>query len=306
MSVTENPDNVSIPKPTDHGFNVITPFKYLDQPDLSRAVLLVLNQSLVGMNIPQLWSNTKLHVCADGGANQLYDFFEEDEAARSQHIPEFIVGDLDSLTGKTRLYYELKGSIVIPQLTQYATDFDKALTVSRLYFYSEEMKAKVQDYKNIDKHDGLAQLELQVENPQPDAEDIFVYALGGIGGRFDQTIASIHQLYKISEKYKYIDLIFITDSDTVFLVDKGINYIEYELKGLWNSKDAVPVCGLLPLGSNKVTLNTKGLKYDVTDWESDMLGNVSSSNGICGVNGVIVETTEAIVMNIVVDHHTVK
>lgn len=305
MSVVENPDDVTVSKADGQVYNVISPFKYLDQPDLNKTVLLILNQGLAGMNILQLWNNTQLHVCADGGANQLYEYFGENEKARALHIPHFIVGDLDSLTDKTRAYYALHGTIVIPQLTQYATDFDKSLLVSRLYFHSEETRAKLQDYEKIDEHDGLAQLELEVSTPPTEADDIYVYALGGIGGRFDQTIASMHQLYKLSEQYKYIDILFITSSDIVFLVKKGKNYIEYSLKQLWNAQDKVPVCGLLPLGNTPVTLNTSGLKYDVTDWESSMLGNVSSSNGICGVNGVIVESSGPIVMNIVVDHHTV-
>lgn len=304
MSVTESPDNITIPKPSED-FRLVQPFKYLQYPDLHRTVLLILNQKLDGVNLPQLWSCTELHLCADGGADQLYNYFDSEDE-RVKFIPQFITGDLDSLTESVKQYYAGKGTIIIKQLTQYSTDFHKCLQLSRIYYYSEEEKSKLfQKPSIIDDHCGLLDLENSLSKKSHDPM-MYVYALGGIGGRFDQTIGSIHVLYKLSQEFPYIELTFITKYDIVFLLQKGLNYIGYTLKNLWNKHDEVPVCGLLPLGNKTVTLNTKGLKYDVTDWDTDMLDKVSSSNGVSGTDGVIIETSEPIVINMVVDHHTVN
>jgi hypothetical protein len=51
------------------------------------------------------WSNACLHICADGAANRLYSSFNgTDEIAT--YIPEYIVGDMDSILPQTRDYYE--------------------------------------------------------------------------------------------------------------------------------------------------------------------------------------------------------
>lgn len=44
-------------------------------------------------------------ICADGGANFLYDHQEREEI-----IPKAIVGDLDSFKPEARKYYESKGT----------------------------------------------------------------------------------------------------------------------------------------------------------------------------------------------------
>lgn len=69
-----------------------------------------------------------------------------------------------------------------------------------------------------------------------------------------------------------------------------------------NGSSPTPTCGLLPL-SNKtpIILNSYGLKYDMRNWKTEMLGQVSSSNRISGETGFIVECSDDIVMNIEID-----
>jgi len=63
-----------------------TPFKPLDFLELvpkkqdkdliARTSLLILNQPINGIDfLKRVWSNSSWRVCADGGANRLYDLF---------------------------------------------------------------------------------------------------------------------------------------------------------------------------------------------------------------------------------------
>lgn len=294
--VVELPDDSEIPRPL-KSHALIEPFSFYESSvHKSRKCLVILNQSIKRMELPKLWATTELHVCADGGANQLYRYFD-DSVERSKYIPDFITGDCDSLTEEVKLYYTQKGTIVIPQYTQYATDFNKALSLVKVFFYSELLKQNL--YEEIDSNNGLAEL-IGTLKQRPSEKDITVYILGGIGGRFDQTVHSISQLYKLNQSHPYLQNIFITESDLIFLVKKGLNYIAYPSKSIF-SNSKVPVCGLLPLSNTSVTLNTHGLKYDVSNWKSDMLGNVSSSNGISGVNGFSIDCTDDIVLNVSIE-----
>ena len=51
-----------------------------------------------------MWSKCNLKVCADGGANRLFDSLSPE--TRADCIPNYIVGDLDSLRPEVKEYYE--------------------------------------------------------------------------------------------------------------------------------------------------------------------------------------------------------
>ena len=58
-------------------------------------------------------------MCADGGANRLYD--------RVDWIPDLIVGDLDSLRPSVRKHYAAQGTRILERPDQNFNDLDKAL-----------------------------------------------------------------------------------------------------------------------------------------------------------------------------------
>ena len=72
---------------------------------------------------PHIWALTtghtgaaNLHICADGGANRLYDLFSSGQAAaaaaaerRALYCPQIIKGDLDSLRPEVQQFYEQHG-----------------------------------------------------------------------------------------------------------------------------------------------------------------------------------------------------
>lgn len=296
--VVERPDDIEVPPPSEP-YTLIEPFEFFnDSSGISKKCLIILNQSIRDMNLRRLWPNTRLHICADGGANQLYDYFEH-ENERSKFVPDFITGDCDSVTNEVKQYYILKGTVVIPQYSQYSTDLTKSLMLTKIYFHSETLRLKL--YEGIEPDNGLSELGQHLE--ASGATPVYVYMLGGIGGRFDQTIHSINQLYKLNQSDPHLQIFFVSHSDMIFLIKKGLNYIQYERKSLFNTSKKAPICGLLPLSNTPITLNTHGLKYDVINWTSSMVGNVSSSNGICGTNGFIVNATDDIVMNASIDHY---
>ncbi|KAK6465569.1 hypothetical protein DFJ63DRAFT_282130 [Scheffersomyces coipomensis] len=300
--VVERPDDFTIPAPNPNEIStIIQPFEYWNEASNNeRNVLVLLNQSIEGINLQRLWDNTELHICADGGANRLYDYFAN-EYTREDYIPQFIVGDFDSIRKEVRLYYAKRGAKVIPQLTQYSTDFTKAMNTIQAYYFSPQSRQDLQVIE--DTNNGIAELlESHNVSNQINHRNIRVYILSGIGGRFDQTIHSISQLYILNQSVPYLQLFFITTSDIIFLIQKGKSLIKYPSKEIIHINTNVPSCGLLPLGNTEVIISSLGLKYDVTDWPSSMLGNVSSSNGISGTDGVILDVSDAIVMNIETCH----
>ena len=57
----------------------------------------------------RLWQNATLRVCADGAGNRLYDEFGEDYLPKLK-LPDWIVGDLDSIRPEVCSYFQSKVS----------------------------------------------------------------------------------------------------------------------------------------------------------------------------------------------------
>jgi thiamine pyrophosphokinase len=66
--------------------------------------LILLNSETLSIpQVKQLWNLCNMKICADGGANRLFNGIEESE--RSRFIPNFITGDLDSVKQDVADYY---------------------------------------------------------------------------------------------------------------------------------------------------------------------------------------------------------
>lgn len=78
-----------------------------------------------------LWARAVLRVCADGGANRLYDSFNKDDntadSCRARFVPDVIVGDLDSLRPEVEEFYKGMGTEVKRHVDQDYNDFEKCL-----------------------------------------------------------------------------------------------------------------------------------------------------------------------------------
>ena len=106
----------------------------LRRPEVTEDELLILNYHLPAVT-PHLLRHTRRCFCADGGANRLYDelpgMFPARAAAdvRASHVPDAIVGDLDSVRPDVLAYYRARGCRAVDlSHDQDTTDLRKAVT----------------------------------------------------------------------------------------------------------------------------------------------------------------------------------
>ncbi|KAF1799097.1 thiamine pyrophosphokinase [Mucor lusitanicus] len=204
--------------------------------------LIVLNQPINHVDaFHRLWSNATYKFVADGGSNRLYDAFKHDQEALAQYIPDEIRGDLDSIRPDVRAYYESKSVKITKVSDQDSTDFMKCVAL-----LSEKEKERGQIFD--------------------------IVATPALGGRFDQTIASINMLYMLKDEIER-RFILVSDENLTMLLDKGTHQIhcQLDLEG--------PTCGVMPIGS-PATLTTKGLKWDMDNLKCEFGGMVSTSNAV--------------------------
>mmetsp|Transcript_6030 Transcript_6030/g.8530 ORF Transcript_6030/g.8530 Transcript_6030/m.8530 type:complete len:308 (+) Transcript_6030:50-973(+) len=96
--------------------------KMHDMCEFGAEALIILNSDSFGVNLlSALWSGAKIRVCADGGANKLYDLTD------GLLVPDFIVGDLDSARIQVLDFYKQHGTKVERVEDQDLNDFDKAM-----------------------------------------------------------------------------------------------------------------------------------------------------------------------------------
>ncbi|KAH0535927.1 hypothetical protein FGG08_007170 [Glutinoglossum americanum] len=271
------------------------PVSYLNSesvPTLSYT-LLILNQPIDGKRFSRYWEGSSFKICADGGANRLYDLCEKSESHAlkyyvgfigphhfvtggrrlafaqliSLQIPEVIHGDLDSLLPKVEEFYRGSGSQIIRDPDQETTDFMKCLKL---------ISTKTSEIIGCSSH------------------ELDVVALGGLGGRVDHGLSQLHHLYMASEDTSlHIGrIILLTPESITFLLHKGHNKIHTPLgKGALAEN-----VGIIPVGRPAV-ISTKGLEWDVNDWTTEIGGRISTSNHIKS-DIVEVETTERVVFTI--------
>lgn len=296
-SVVENTEELQFQPPA---YSHVLDLNGFLSPHQNDSALLILNQKIMVTGVfEKLWRNYFLHVCADGGANRLYEYFDNDED-RSRHIPNYIVGDLDSVREDVLRFYIQKGVAIIRQTSQYATDFTKSLQLISLHFFSSSFH-KVTRSSGIDTNYGIEDCHgihtlYHSERKIWVDRDVDLLVLNAIDGRFDQTIHSITQLYATARTDAYYRLCYLTTTDLIMLVPTGGALIKYSKKF---KEECIKNCGLLPVGKPSVIRATRGLKWDVENWPTSIIsGKVSSSNRFVGDTCCFFDVEDPMVLNI--------
>jgi hypothetical protein len=67
--------------------------------------LIILNSDSFDLSLlRRIWPHFRLKICADGGANRLYDLLETSED-KIAHLPDLVKGDLDSIRPDVSNFY---------------------------------------------------------------------------------------------------------------------------------------------------------------------------------------------------------
>lgn len=316
--VIENPDRMDISiediENTSPYVIDLDSFLKIGENTTEFTTLLILNQKInISSLFFKLWSRYDLKICADGAANMLYEFFT-DEDERSKFLPHYIIGDLDSIREDVLEFYSSRNVIIIKQCTQYSTDFTKCANLISLHFFSEKFHKIIQEHSlehSTNKADENFNYGIELERGIHSLYDellqyneangiklstVNVLTLNAIGGRFDQTIHSLTQLYSLRATDPYLRLIYLTETDIIFLIPNSGCLIKYDENF---HDEVIGNCGILPIGGATTILRTKGLKWDVENWATSIAtGHVSSSNRIVARNKCYIDVKDAIVLSV--------
>jgi thiamine pyrophosphokinase len=241
-----------------------------------RTALIILNSPIARPPSPlfeELWKGSDIRICADGGANRLYDATmlqntnqESPLSLSSQsYIPDRIKGDLDSLLPHVRDYYDQFSTCRIEKdPCQDTNDLDKSLQILMM----------IQDDDGDTSTTSTTSVVV--------VDRVIVY--GAFGGRFDQEMASFQALYKWGPKFGYQIFLYNDETCAFLLPPKArceIRMPYYNDKHLITMMGEGPTCGLIPLSCKCDSITTSGLQWDLDGTiPLEFGGLVSSSNRI--------------------------
>jgi thiamine pyrophosphokinase len=232
--------------------------------------IVILNQPL---NLPfsvyqNLWNNSSCNIAADGGANRVFTLNRSSSSEEDLPLTT-VIGDLDSLLPEAHGYWRSRNVPVIHDEDQYSTDFMKAVNYIR--------------------------------GKQDKGLDIVV--LGGLGGRVDQGMSVLHQLYTYQKELGYPDgKMFLLSTEAVtFVLKSGRHRIKAIAK---YGEDGLGAglgkhVGIIPLKEPSV-ITTEGLEWDVENWQTEFGGQMSTSNHV-KKDWVMIETTKDVLFTIDLD-----
>jgi thiamine pyrophosphokinase len=202
----------------------------------------------------------RLRICADGGANVLFESMPLIEGAMQGSIfsPDVIIGDFDSIRPEIKSLYAASGVKIVQVLDQSNTDLDKAL----LYAQSE----------------------------LTEASNHFVVIAGSIGayeGRIDQFFAVINSMYRyVNSNFRLISL---GNESVMMVLSRGFHTLNLPPSAYHRH------CGLVPVFGPVRELATTGLRWNLDpSMGESIFGDLVSTNNIIDDLTVTVNTTDPI------------
>lgn len=246
--------------------------------------------------VNRLWDRCQYKLCADGGANRL--FASLNEAERSRYVPDYVVGDLDSLESSISEFYRCD----VVKVPLFSLMCDRMLSI-----HSSKgchiVRNPDQDSNDLDKTlvvlKDLLTPAASSDETQPVRIEQEIIIVGAFGGRFDQEMANIHALFRWKDVFARIVLL---DTDSVtFLLDERYHH-EIYLQREPNIVMEGTVIGLLPIGRPAERVSTTGLQWNLHDHPLSFGQLISSSNRFCEndptatqINCVTVDTSDDLV-----------
>ena len=230
--------------------------------------LLILNYHLPTVT-SHVWGLVHAHrcVCADGGANRLYDELpsllaardarDGDEtndsdafasAVREAHVPRAIVGDLDSVRPEVLAFYQERGCLTVDlSHDQDTTDLHKAVTW-------------------LERHDDGHPRDSTREKRNRRRR---ILVTGALGGRFDHEMSHLSCLHAFAD----VEIVLVGRTSTARLIPKGLTTI------VPDANAEGPTCGLFPL-LGPATVSTSGLRWNLHRQTLTFGTLISTSNRI--------------------------
>lgn len=254
-------------------------------PPKTVVAMVILNSPIANPPSPifqTLWNLSSFRICADGGANRLYDatvFLHHQNHhelydglnhrdIHETYIPNAICGDLDSLDMSIKEYYKQRGVDIIQDTSQEYNDLDKALSAIRDWKMQKMTLIPEETEPRQGRHD--PNQILPCGNKEEDDLQIFVY--GAFGGRFDQEMASIQALYRWKDVFQYRIALYTDETFAVLTRPQVTNEIylpfhskmeDHVDKGQEIFHGEGPTCGLIPIGCRCDGVKTKGFKWNL-------------------------------------------
>ncbi|XP_058201667.1 thiamine pyrophosphokinase 1-like isoform X2 [Rhododendron vialii] len=193
-----------------------------------------------------LFFGSTLRICADGGANRVYDELpqllpdEDVPDLRNRYKPDIIKGDMDSVRQEVKDFYAKMGTKIVDESDdQDTTDLHKCI-------------AYIQDC-----------------TPNLEKSNLYILVAGALGGRFDHEIGNINVLCRFST----MRIVLLSDDCLIQLLPKTHCHeihIQSSVEG--------PHCGLIPIGMPSESTTTTGLQWDLNDTEMRFGSLISTSN----------------------------
>ena len=275
---------------------------------LPGCVLIILNSRIrvpIGPVFSKLWSMSSYRICADGGANRLFDAAAaaiantngggdatydissslkvsaespqpsgpaSQTVLQQQSVQRSSSSDAGTGTPAWGVEHGDAPDLIIGDLDSLRDDVET-------YYRSKNVQIeRVADQDTNDLDKALRFL----ERTRPEVpERVFVY--GAFGGRFDQEMASIQALFRWKDSFGH-RLWLYDEENCAFLLGENIDNEIFLPNYGENHESCVgegPTCGLIPIGMPCESVITDGLKWDLDGSMPLRFGGlISSSNRV--------------------------